>query len=113
MPAVKEERLRGCVKAPMPPGRLYEEGDGGGSISPPCGSEVPKPGEDDKEPALKGWNETEGLRAIVIFCIDSREVCTGLGRGLELDGGELDPAPISVAARSADMGLEAPGGACP
>jgi hypothetical protein len=77
---------------------------------------VLRPGEDEREPALKGWNDTDGLLAIFIPSNEIREaleVCMGLDLGMEPIGGEFASDPMVLAARRADMGLEPLGGASP
>lgn len=75
--------------------------------------ESAKAGEADREGALKGWNETEGRRGKLdpplspAICAARPEGRT-LAEGRSLLGdsvGEGDPAPESLIARSADIGL--------
>jgi len=73
-------------------------------------------GEEEREPALKGWNETDGLLAIAIPSNEIKEaleVCMGLDLGIEPRGGEYASDPMVLAARRAEMGLEPLGGASP
>jgi hypothetical protein len=77
---------------------------------------VARPGEEESEPALKGWNDTDGLLAIVIPSSDIKEaleVCMGLVLGMDSMGGEFASDPMVLAARRAEMGLEPLGGASP
>lgn len=73
-------------------------------------------GDEEREPALKGWNEIDGLLAIAIpsnEIKEAREVCMGLDLGIEPIGGEYASDPMVLAARRAEMGLEPLGGASP
>jgi hypothetical protein len=70
---------------------------------------VPRLGDEDNEPALNGWNDTEGLLAMVAPSNDlneALEVCIGFVLGTEFVGGELVSDPMVFAALRADMGLE-------
>lgn len=77
---------------------------------------MPRLGDEDNEPALNGWNDTEGLLAMVApsnGLNETREVCIGFVLGTGLVGGELVSDPIAFAALRADMGLEPLGGTSP
>ena len=116
IPAVSDERCLVRANTLIPDVRGRDCGDCGGGISPAWCIRVPWPGEDESEPALKGWKGTEGLPAISMpsnDLSDALEVCIGLVRGNEPRGGELVSEPIVLAARSADIGLEPKGGASP
>jgi len=106
IPAIREDRFLACANALIPEVRDRDCGDWGRSISLCRG--FPRLGEEDSEPALKGWNDTDGLLAIPTPSI-MRELCIGLLLGNELAGGELG-SPIVLAALRADMGLEPLGG---
>lgn len=55
IPAVKDERFRACASALIPDARGMECGDCGDDISPACCPDIiPRPGDDDSEPALNG-----------------------------------------------------------
>jgi hypothetical protein len=72
---------------------------------------MPRPGEDDRDPALNGWKDTDGFLAIVAPSNDLKEALEACGK--EPIGGELVSDPIFLAARRAEIGLEPLGGASP
>lgn len=117
IPAVRDDRFRAWVKALIPDTLGSDCGEGGGSISPSLRLGVTRPGDDDSEPALKCWKDTDGLLAIVIpsmETIDALEACiAGLDLGSDSIGGELVSDPIVLTARRTDMGLDPRGGASP
>jgi hypothetical protein len=100
----------------MPEVRGSDCGDWGGSMSPAICDGVLRPGEEDRDPALKGWKDTDGLLAILMpsnEISDALDVCIGLDLGIEPMGGEFASEPMVLAARRAEMGLEPLGGASP
>jgi len=107
IPAVREDRFLAWARALIPDVRGNDCGDWGRSISLCKG--FPRLGDEDNEPALKGWKDTDGLRTMEAPS-RIREVITGLLLGKELIGGELGSEPIVLAALSADIGLEPLGG---
>lgn len=67
MPAVSELRLRAWARATRPDvGREPDKGEEGTGMAGDPNSSWDKRGEPDKEPALKGWKETEGRRARLV-----------------------------------------------
>jgi hypothetical protein len=74
IPAVSEDRFRACASALIPDARGIECGDCGESISPTWFIGVPRPGEDERDPALNGWNDTDGLLATEIPSCDRKEL---------------------------------------
>ena len=111
IPAVKDDRLRACASTLMPDDLGRECGDCGADMSVDCCARIPRPGEDDSDPALNGWKDTDGRLAVVVPSNDLKEALEVCGR--EPIGGELVSDPIFLAARSAEMGLDPLGGASP
>jgi hypothetical protein len=66
IPAVSEDRLRGCVRALSPGVPVYDCGEVGRTMPPRWFKEVPGTGDADREPALNGWNDKDGLLAIAM-----------------------------------------------
>lgn len=54
IPAVKDDRFRACASTLIPDARGRECGDCGADMSPAWCIGIPRPGEDDNEPALNG-----------------------------------------------------------
>ena len=69
-------------------------------------------GDADNEPALNGWNESDGLLAM-FNPSNALDVWIGLDPRLGLVGGELVSEPMYLAARKAEIGLDPRGGASP
>lgn len=113
IPAVSDERFLAWVIAPIPEDLGNDWGDCG-MMSPPCDRDDERPGEEDKEPALNGWKDTDGrLPTPARDVSEPLEACIGRFRGEVLVGGELVSKPMVRAARRAEMGLDLPGTASP
>jgi hypothetical protein len=71
---------------------------------------VARLGDEDREPALNGLNDNDGLLAMAMPAF---EACNGRDGGKDPTGGELVSDPMGLCALKADIGLEPLGGAFP